>query len=206
MFDVSFAELALILVVGLLVFGPEKLPEVIRTVSMWIAKIKRSFTTMRTEIEREIGVDEIKRDLHNNSIMQKLRDVQHDLQRKQQELQQLPYDVSDVVQRANSSAPSPVETSTQATAEASPSTPATLSTQELLPDQAPLPDQTPLPNQIPFPNQVIAPTQVPATEQLHTTKQLHANEQIHSPTKIQIPAHVADSMDANIPDNSSAQK
>lgn len=104
MFDVSFSELVLILVVGLLVFGPEKLPEVIRTAGMWIAKIKRTFTQMRTEIEREMGVDELKRDLHNNTIMQNLRDVQNDLQRTQQELQRLPYDVSDVVQRANSPA------------------------------------------------------------------------------------------------------
>lgn len=102
MFDVSFSELILILVVGLLVFGPEKLPEVIRTSSMWIAKIKRTFTQMRTEIEREMGVDELKRDLHNNAIMQNLRDVQNDLQNTRQELQRLPYDVSDVVQRANS--------------------------------------------------------------------------------------------------------
>ena len=105
MFDVSFSELLLILVVGLLVFGPEKLPEVIRTTSMWIAKIKRSFTQMRSEIEREMGVDELKRDLHNNAIMQNLRDVQNDLQSTQQELRNLPYDVSDVVQRANNHEP-----------------------------------------------------------------------------------------------------
>ena len=105
MFDVSFSELLLILVVGLLVFGPEKLPEVIRTTSLWIAKIKRSFTQMRSEIEREMGVDELKRDLHNNAIMQNLRDVQNDLQNTQQELRNLPYDVSDVVQRANSHEP-----------------------------------------------------------------------------------------------------
>lgn len=101
MFDVSFSELVLILVVGLLVFGPEKLPEVIRTASLWIAKIKRTFTQMRSEIERDIGVDELKRDLHNNTIMQNLRDVQNDLQNTHQELRNLPYDVSDIVQRAN---------------------------------------------------------------------------------------------------------
>jgi sec-independent protein translocase protein TatB len=93
MFDVSFSELVLILVVGLIVFGPEKLPEVVRTTGMWIAKIKRSFTQMRSEIEREMGVDDIKRDLHNHTIMQNLRDVQNDLQRTQRELQNLPYDV-----------------------------------------------------------------------------------------------------------------
>lgn len=117
MFDVSFSELVLILVVGLLVFGPEKLPEVIRTAGLWIGKIKRTYTQMRMEIEREMGVDELKRDLHNNAIMQNLRDVQHDLQRTQQELQQLPYDVSDVVQRANNTAaPTPVEQASSAPA------------------------------------------------------------------------------------------
>ncbi|HET8709784.1 MAG TPA: twin-arginine translocase TatA/TatE family subunit, partial [Spongiibacteraceae bacterium] len=49
MFDVSFSELALILVVGLLVFGPEKLPEVIRTAGLWIGKLKRSYHQIRTE-------------------------------------------------------------------------------------------------------------------------------------------------------------
>lgn len=141
MFDVSFSELLLILVVGLLVFGPEKLPEVIRTTGMWIAKIKRTFLTMRAEIEREMGVDEIKRDLHNHSIMQNLRDVrddlqsaQHDLQSAKQELQNLPYDVSDVVQRANAgtthSATPPIADS------ATPPAP------EHNPAHAPLPDTT----------------------------------------------------------------
>ena len=101
MFDVSFSELVLILVVGLLVFGPEKLPEVVRTASLWIGKIRRSFSQMRTEIEREMGVDDIKRDLHNNAIMQNLKDVHNDLRNTQRELQNLPYDVSDIVQRAN---------------------------------------------------------------------------------------------------------
>jgi sec-independent protein translocase protein TatB len=114
MFDVSFSELALILIVGLLVFGPEKLPEVIRTVGLWIAKIKRTYTQVRTEIEREMGVDELKRDLHNSALMQNLKDVQHDLQRTQQELQHLPYEVNDVVQRAHNNASS---STTQATSD-----------------------------------------------------------------------------------------
>ncbi len=108
MFDVSFSELLLILVVGLLVFGPEKLPEVVRTAGLWIAKIKRSYLQVRSEIEREMGVDEMKRDLHNNAIMQNLRDVHGDLRRTQEELQRLPYDVSDVVQRANASSAAPI--------------------------------------------------------------------------------------------------
>ncbi|HEY3699586.1 MAG TPA: Sec-independent protein translocase protein TatB [Spongiibacteraceae bacterium] len=101
MFDVSFSELALILIVSLLVFGPEKLPEVVRTAGFWIGKLRRTFNQVRSEIEREVGVDELKRDFHNHSLMQNLKDVQNDLQQTQRELQQLPYDVSDVVQRSN---------------------------------------------------------------------------------------------------------
>jgi len=99
MFDVSFSELLLILVVGLLVFGPEKLPEVIRTVTRGIAKFRNGFNQIRTDIEREVGIDELKRDLHNQSIIDTFKDVQGDLRGAQQELERLPYDVSDVVQR-----------------------------------------------------------------------------------------------------------
>lgn len=108
MFDVSFSELVLILIVGLLVFGPEKLPEVVRTAGLWIGKMRRTFTQMRSEIEREMGVDEIKRDLHNNEIMQNLKGVHHDLLNTQQKLRQLPYDIRDVVQQANALKPDAV--------------------------------------------------------------------------------------------------
>jgi sec-independent protein translocase protein TatB len=97
MFDVSFGELLLILVVGLLVFGPEKLPQVVRTATQWINHMRRSFNQIRADIEREVGVDEIKRDLHNQSILDSLRDVKKDLQGAQQQLDQLPYEVSDSV-------------------------------------------------------------------------------------------------------------
>lgn len=118
MLDVSFSELVLILIVGLLVFGPEKLPEVVRTAGMWIGKMRRSFAQIRSDIEREVGVDELKRDFHNNSIMESLKDVQSDLQQTQRELQQMPYDVGDVVRRNNTPAASidPVEHSVSADA------------------------------------------------------------------------------------------
>jgi sec-independent protein translocase protein TatB len=99
MFDVSFSELILILIVGLLVFGPEKLPEVVRTTGLWISKIKRSFSQIRSEIEREVGVDEIKREIHNQSILDSLKDVRNDLNQAHQNLRDLPYDVQDIVDR-----------------------------------------------------------------------------------------------------------
>ena len=99
MFDVSFGELLLILIVGLLVFGPEKLPQVVRTGSQWINHLRRSFNQIRADIEREVGVDELKREIHNQSILDSLRDVKKDLQGTQRQIEELPYEVSDSVRQ-----------------------------------------------------------------------------------------------------------
>jgi sec-independent protein translocase protein TatB len=112
MFDVSFSELVLILIVGLLVFGPEKLPEVVRTTGLWIGKIRRSFYQIRAEIEREVGVDEIKREIHNQSILDSLKDVRNDLHKAHQDLQHLPYDVQDVIERQQHKPAEPVQLDT----------------------------------------------------------------------------------------------
>ena len=70
MFDIGFPELLLISIVALLVIGPEKLPETIRTISLWMGRFRRSFSKIKQEIENEIGADEIKAQLYNESIMQ----------------------------------------------------------------------------------------------------------------------------------------
>lgn len=93
MFDVSFGELLLILIVGLLVFGPEKLPHAVRTASLWMGRIRRSFNQMRAEIEREVGVEEFKRDLHNQQILDSLREVKDDLTGAQRDADKLAYDL-----------------------------------------------------------------------------------------------------------------
>ena len=64
MFDIGFAELIIIAVVGLLVIGPDKLPGAIRTASLWLGRIKRGFNDIRREVEQE---------LHNDAVMQELK-------------------------------------------------------------------------------------------------------------------------------------
>lgn len=79
MFDIGFAELLLVSVVGLLVLGPDRLPGAIRTLSLWLGKLRRSFNSVRAEIERELHADEIKQDLHNQAVMQSLKQAEKDL-------------------------------------------------------------------------------------------------------------------------------
>ncbi|QXH56242.1 Sec-independent protein translocase protein TatB [Pseudomonas maumuensis] len=70
MFGISFSELLLVGLVALLVLGPERLPGAARTAGLWIGRLKHSFNAIKMEVEREIGADDIRRQLHNEHILQ----------------------------------------------------------------------------------------------------------------------------------------
>ena len=117
MFDIGFAELLLIGVVGLLVVGPEQLPDAVRTVLAWVSRFRRSFEQIRTEVRRE---------LHNDEIMQKLKAESRQLEQQvrdttqsvEQEIQALGNEASDSLQGASNtsnSVPSPLSASSSAT-------------------------------------------------------------------------------------------
>tara|TARA_B110000305_G_C18980218_1_gene421293 strand:- start:19 stop:465 length:447 start_codon:yes stop_codon:yes gene_type:complete len=67
MFDIGFAELLLVGIVGLLVIGPERLPGAIRTTSAWVSRFRRSFDEVRAEVQRELHNDAVMRDLKESS-------------------------------------------------------------------------------------------------------------------------------------------
>ena len=77
----------LVAVIGLLVLGPERLPVAVRSASLWIGRLRRQFNQIRSEIEREIGADEIRTQLHNESILQDLRESRAALQESAREVQ-----------------------------------------------------------------------------------------------------------------------
>jgi len=60
-FDVGFWELTVIAIVALMVLGPERLPRAARTAGLWISKARRTVTTMKAEIERELDMEEMKK-------------------------------------------------------------------------------------------------------------------------------------------------
>ena len=78
MFDIGFAELVLIAVVGLLVIGPEQLPDTVRTLSAWLNKIRRSYNEIRVEVQQE---------LHNESILKELRDTGEQIKNESKEIE-----------------------------------------------------------------------------------------------------------------------
>jgi Tat protein translocase TatB subunit len=55
MFDIGFQELILIFVVALLVFGPEKLPEIGRTMGKWIIDIRNGIHNVKMQMDTEFS-------------------------------------------------------------------------------------------------------------------------------------------------------
>lgn len=80
MFDIGFFELLLVAVVGLLVVGPERLPDAIRTTARWWSGLKRTLHNAREELEREVGADDIRRELHNERILRELEEGRRELE------------------------------------------------------------------------------------------------------------------------------
>lgn len=85
MFDIGFFELLVVVIVGLVVIGPERLPSAIRSGALWWGRLKRSMRETRTELEKQLGADDIRRELHNEEVMRSLealRSTREDLQRQ----------------------------------------------------------------------------------------------------------------------------
>lgn len=61
MFDFSFGELAMIGTVALVVLGPERLPKVARAVGDWVGKAQRYVNQVKSDINREIELAELKK-------------------------------------------------------------------------------------------------------------------------------------------------
>lgn len=79
MFDIGFSEIIVCAVVALIVIGPERMPEAVRTIGLWIGRLKRSMHETRQEIERQIGVEDIRRQLHNEDIMRSLEKTRNEI-------------------------------------------------------------------------------------------------------------------------------
>ncbi|MDH3002109.1 Sec-independent protein translocase protein TatB [Pasteurella multocida] len=59
MFDIGFSELFLILIIGLIVLGPKRLPVAIRTVMGWVATIRGLASNVQNELKQELKLQEL---------------------------------------------------------------------------------------------------------------------------------------------------
>lgn len=78
MFDIGFLELVVILVLALLVLGPERLPKAAKTVGYWFGKARRYVEGMKAQVESEFDTTEVKRLLRNQEVQ--IRELQGKIQ------------------------------------------------------------------------------------------------------------------------------
>ncbi len=57
MFDIGVWEIVVIAVVALLVFGPDRLPEMARQAGGWLRDLRRMVASARSEMSDSLGVD-----------------------------------------------------------------------------------------------------------------------------------------------------
>ncbi|GLQ33489.1 Sec-independent protein translocase protein TatB [Litoribrevibacter albus] len=74
MFDIGFSELFIVLVIALLVLGPERLPGAVQKVGFILGKIRASWNGIQTEINRELEAEELRKRIQDetNSVQQTL--------------------------------------------------------------------------------------------------------------------------------------
>jgi sec-independent protein translocase protein TatB len=65
-------EILLIAIVTLLVVGPERMPEAVRSVVLTLGRIKRFFNNAKAEIEKQVGADDIRQQLHNEAVLEQI--------------------------------------------------------------------------------------------------------------------------------------
>ena len=77
MFDIGFWEIFLILVMALIVIGPDRLPGAARKAGYWIGRARRFVEGVKSDVESELDVGEFKRLMHNQEVQ--IRELQSKL-------------------------------------------------------------------------------------------------------------------------------
>ncbi len=97
MFDVNFSEILVILVVALVVIGPERLPKVARAMGQWLGRAQRFVNTVKQDVNKSMELEEL-RELERkvkaeaaaleNSVQQAGHDVSGEVRQIEQALEQ----------------------------------------------------------------------------------------------------------------------
>jgi len=75
MFDIGFSEMFMVVVIALIVIGPERLPAVARKIGKYVGKAKRTFENVKREVQSELETDELNQRLKENNILADTKDA-----------------------------------------------------------------------------------------------------------------------------------
>jgi sec-independent protein translocase protein TatB len=75
MFDIGFPELLLAAAIALVVIGPRRLPGAMSTLGNWIGAARRSFIGIRRQIEKEIGLEAMQKQLSEAAAINEINEI-----------------------------------------------------------------------------------------------------------------------------------
>lgn len=71
MLQIGLLEILIILLVGVIVIGPDQLPGFIKSLMKTLTRLQNKFFEYRSSIERDIGAEDLKQDIFNELKMEK---------------------------------------------------------------------------------------------------------------------------------------
>ena len=97
MFDIGFSEILVIMVVALLVIGPERLPKVARSMGQWWGRVQRFVNTVKQDVNRSMELEELRElerkvkaeaDALERSAQQAGNDINQQMRQLEKEIEQ----------------------------------------------------------------------------------------------------------------------
>mgnify|MGYP001381767311 CR=1 FL=1 len=73
MLQIGFLEVLIILLVGIVLIGPDKLPSFIKSIIKAITRFQNKLFEFRSSIERDIGAEDLKEDIFNELKMEEFQ-------------------------------------------------------------------------------------------------------------------------------------
>lgn len=95
MFDIAFSEIVIIMVVALVVIGPDRLPGVARTMGKWVGGMQRYINRVKMDINSSMELDELRElerkvkaetEALERSVQQAGNDISHEMQKLEKEI------------------------------------------------------------------------------------------------------------------------
>lgn len=72
MFDIGFFELLVIFILSIIIFGPNRLPEVVRYFVLSFKKLSSQFEEIKEDISQSLAIEETLLDEKNKKILEDL--------------------------------------------------------------------------------------------------------------------------------------
>ena len=138
MFDIGFSELIIVAIVTLLVVGPERLPETIKTAALWLGRARGMLSDAKETIKEEIGVDDIRQTLHNENVMKDLKDAKQKVNQSLNSARSFESGLRDQIEQSMNDSGNTIHSdSSEPTASSESAIPATTTAQSLASSPAP---------------------------------------------------------------------